>query len=82
MTGEEYFKKQRQFHFEGYDIEKAFNAGMQEMREQMMKDAVDGIVAESAGANGWVNVMTGFVRSKDVEVMFGDKVKLIIIKEE
>lgn len=38
MTAKEYLKKQRLSHFEGYDIEAAFNAGMQEMMLQHQED--------------------------------------------
>ena len=49
-------------------------------KQQMMKDAIEGIV--TTNIDGWINVMTGFIRPKEAGANFGDKVKLIIIKEE
>lgn len=47
-------------------------------KNKMMEDAVDGIVAASAGAL----IATGFVKSEDVNVKFGDKIKIIVVKED
>lgn len=51
-------------------------------KNKMMEDAVDGVVAASAGGDGWVNIATGFVKSEDVNVKFGDKIKIIVVKED
>ena len=47
---------------------------------KIKKKAVNGIV--TTNIDGWVDVMTGFIRPEEAGVNFGDKVKLIIIKEE
>lgn len=60
----------------------AIEYGMNLQKEQMIKNAVDGVVAASAGGDGWVNIATGFVKSEDVNVKFGDKIKIIIIKND
>ena len=65
-----------------YTISEAFKAGAQWQKNKMMEDAVDGVVAASAGGDGWVNIATGFVKSEDVNVNFGDKIKIIVVKED
>jgi len=47
---------------------------------QMMKKAIKGIV--TTNIDGWINVMTGFIKPEEAGANFGDKVKLIIIKED
>ena len=47
---------------------------------KIKKKAVNGFV--TTNIDGWVDVMTGFIRPEEAGVNFGDKVKLIIIKEE
>ena len=59
-----------------------FAKGRDSMEQQMIKNAVSGLVTESAGGDGWVNVQTGFVKSEDVNVKFGDKIKIIVVKED
>lgn len=68
---------------EDYDLAKAaaYEAGKQVMKRQMIKDAVGAVV--STNIDGYINIQTGFVLPEEVgNVKFGDKVKLIITKEE
>ena len=62
--------------FEEY-IEDAFNAGMQEMREQIMKNAVDGEI--TYGKSLAIPSLAYILDKNGME--FGDKIKLIIIKQ-
>jgi len=61
-------------------VERAFQAGAKWQRQQMMKKAIEGIV--TTNIDGWINVMTGFIRPEEAGANFGNKVKLIIIKED
>ena len=58
----------------------AFKDGAHWKEQQLMKKAIEGIV--TTNIDGWINVMTGFIRPEEAGANFGDKVKLIIIKEE
>lgn len=59
----------------------AYREGIKDTLRKMMKDSVEGVV--STNIDGWINVQTGFVRPEEVgNVNFGDKAKLIIIKED
>ena len=49
-------------------------------KQQMMKKAIEGIVTTII--DGWINVMTGFIRPEEAGANFGNKVKVIIIKED
>ena len=60
--------------------EQGFKDGANWQKQQLMKKAIEGIV--TTNIDGWINVMTGFIRPKEAGANFGDKVKLIIIKEE
>lgn len=64
--------------FNGYDLAVAHKDGANWQKNKMMEDAVDGVVAASAG----VLIATGFVKSEDVNVKFGDKIKIIVVKED
>ena len=83
MTAEEYAAYTNNVHitigeeddektFEEY-IEDAFNAGMQEMHEQMMKDAEDLVVGIDANGLACVNVDG---------VLPDDTVRVLVIKED
>ena len=61
-------------------VERAFQAGAKWQRQQLMKKAIEGIV--TTNIDGWINVMTGFIRPEEAGANFGNKVKLIIIKED
>ena len=58
--------------------EHAMLDGMEKMREEMMKDAVDGIVGGHTENPAWIDLS---IENKP-NVNVGDKVKLIIIKED
>lgn len=63
---------------ENLDRDTAFFKGMRYAREQMMKEAVEGEVTyDSLGYN---NVIRAGVFNTDFE--YGDKVKIIIVKED
>ena len=85
MTAEEYSKEKEKeagcgTEFTTHELAKAFHAGMLEMKQQMMKDAVecDIAVAYDNSYGGY----TQLVDSKIPLATFGYKVKLIIIKED
>lgn len=87
MTAEEYAAYANSVHitigedddktFEEY-IKDAFDAGMQEMREQLMKNAVECDVM--GYGTGWLTL--GYLPECDYDFKKDDKVKLIIIKED
>lgn len=60
--------------------EQGFKDGANWQKQQLMKKAIEGIV--TTNIDGWINVMTGFIRPEEAGANFGDKVKLIIIKED
>lgn len=57
----------------------AMLAGMEKMKEEMMKDAVDGVVFTKLD-DGSIMVRTHYFKSDKIDYL--DEVKLIIIKEE
>lgn len=60
--------------------EQGFKDGANWQKQQLMKKAIEGIV--TTNIDGWINVMTGLIRPEEAGANFGDKVKLIIIKED
>lgn len=60
--------------------EQGFKDGANWQKQQLMKKAIEGIV--TTNIDGWINVMTGFIRPEEAGANFGNKVKLIIIKED
>ena len=60
--------------------EQGFKDGANWQKQQLMKKAIEGIV--TTNIDGWINVMTGFIRPEEAGANFGNKVKLIIIKEK
>lgn len=63
-----------------FKLQDMFDAGANWQKQQLMKKAIEGIV--TTNIDGWINVMTGFIRPEEAGANFGNKVKLIIIKEE
>ena len=66
--------------FDGSDVEEAHLDGMKEMKQQMMKDAVDGEILDIFYPTG--NSLELSAKIPEDRFEAGDKVKLIIIKVE
>lgn len=84
MTAEEYSKQKEKeaccgTEFCTNEIAKAFNDGMEEMKQRLMKDAMDGVVFTKLD-DGSIMVRTHYFKSDKIDYL--DEVKLIIIKEE
>jgi len=87
MTAEEYAAYANHIHttigeddeksFEEY-IEDAFNAGKEEQKQQMMKEAVE--VDVIGHRTGWLSF--GYVSESEQDFNEGDKVLVIILKKE
>lgn len=85
MTAEEYIKhySSGQGGFESVSVDIALRAieyAKQEMKQQLMKDAVEGKIYETQVRSKLKATTIGRISPLDYEV--GDKVKLIIIKED
>jgi hypothetical protein len=65
--------------FDGYAMLDAIEFGAQWQKEQMMKDAVNGLVYAQR-TNGEVMFRSNYVKKEGFK--FGDKVKVIVIKED
>ena len=63
-----------------FKLQDMFDAGANWQKQLLMKKAIEGIV--TTNIDGWINVMTGFIRPEEAGANFGNKVKLIIIKED
>ena len=64
------------------DIEKAYNNGRKDMREQMMKEAVEARVCSGMEGDKWIMTYVGDYESMIKLCKAGDKVRIIIIKED
>ena len=72
----------KHFPVKSNEIAAAIFFGANWQREQMMKEAVDGEVYESVDPDSvWV-MQDGWVSSKERGLVAGDRVKLIIVKED
>lgn len=85
MTAEEYIKhySSGQGGFESVSVDIALRAikyAKQEMKQQLIKDAVDGKIYETQTRSRLKATTIGYISHLNYEV--GDKVKLIIIKED
>ena len=60
------------------DIEKAYHNGRKDMREQMMKEAVEGYVAQRVHGELFAKCQV----PKSMNLQFSDKVRIIIVKED
>lgn len=88
MTAEEYIKHyvSGQGGFESVSVDVALRAieyAKQEMKQQLMKDAVDVTVHIDAGGYPYIPQMELYDYDKDVPLAkAGEKVKVIVIKED
>lgn len=63
-------------------LEAAFIAGAQWQKEQMMKDAVECVVYAGMKGNKWIVSYIGNYESMVKACKVGDKVRIIIVKED
>lgn len=87
-----HFNGARDGHFSGEYLERTSQLDLahhfaQWQKEQMMKEAVEGIVAESYGYEknedgDWVQVVSPIIRINVEKYSLGDKVRIIIVKED
>lgn len=78
-----YLTSLRKSHFEGYDIERAFKKGAQWQKERMLNSAMEREVKVDAGGYPYIDATELYDYDKDKPIAKkGDKVKLIIIKDE
>lgn len=61
-------------------LQRTFELGKQEMKQQMMKEAVDGKIYETQARSKMKACTTGYISHFDYRV--GEKVKVLIIKED
>ena len=83
MTAEEYIKHYAsgQGGFESVSVDVALRAieyAKQEMKQQLMKDAVEGEIVKDIANNLYI----GKAKVNKNNFKFGDKVKLLVLKEE
>lgn len=72
------------------EINEAFEVGKKEQREQMMKDAVEGVITNAGGVFGYDvavfrlddNHTYSVLLSHEEKRKYGDKVRIIIVKED